>query len=114
MTDVSDLAWRKSRRTNPNNNCVEIAPLPNGGMAVRDTKQAGAGPILQQLAPSGLHSSAESRTASSILPPDRPAIRTDVPDAPRPRAKERMRGVAKRWAVWVAQALSAHEGQTSG
>lgn len=39
------LRWRKSRHSNPSGNCVEVAGLPAGGMAVRDSKDPG-GPVL--------------------------------------------------------------------
>jgi Domain of unknown function (DUF397) len=33
------LDWRKSRRSGgDNDNCVEVAPWPDGGCAVRDSK----------------------------------------------------------------------------
>jgi Domain of unknown function (DUF397) len=43
----SDLPviWRKSTYSSSNGQCVEVAFLP-GTIAVRDTKAAGAGPIL--------------------------------------------------------------------
>jgi hypothetical protein len=37
--------WRKSKRSNPSGNCVE-AREAGGGAQVRDTKQAGRGPVL--------------------------------------------------------------------
>ena len=40
------LVWRKSARSNSSGgNCVEVAPLPDGGMAVRDSKDPD-GPVL--------------------------------------------------------------------
>jgi hypothetical protein len=33
------LAWRKSRRSNPSGNCVELAELPGGaGIAMRNSR----------------------------------------------------------------------------
>ena len=46
QTDLTNAAWRKATRSNPNNNCVEIAFVA-AGVAVHDTKQNGTGPILQ-------------------------------------------------------------------
>lgn len=34
----SSLVWRKSSASAANGNCVEIAALPEGGVAVRDSK----------------------------------------------------------------------------
>lgn len=39
--NLDGLAWRKSSFSGSGGNssgCVEVAPLPDGGMAVRDTK----------------------------------------------------------------------------
>jgi uncharacterized protein DUF397 len=37
------LEWRKARASVNNGQCVELAPLPDGGVAVRDSKnQTGA------------------------------------------------------------------------
>jgi hypothetical protein len=41
---MTELKWRKSSRSNVGA-CVEVAPLPDGGRAVRDSKDQ-AGPIL--------------------------------------------------------------------
>jgi hypothetical protein len=40
------LAWRKSRRSAGEGNCVEVAPLPEGGYALRDSKDR-QGPALK-------------------------------------------------------------------
>lgn len=42
--ELSDLAWRKSTRSNFSGNCLEAAPAP-GGLAVRDSKDK-SGPVL--------------------------------------------------------------------
>jgi hypothetical protein len=47
MSTPATAVWRKSTYSNPNNNCLEVALLPDGGAAVRDGKQHSASPILQ-------------------------------------------------------------------
>jgi hypothetical protein len=43
---LATLPWRKSRRSNPSGNCVEMAPLPgNTGFAVRNSRHP-EGPVL--------------------------------------------------------------------
>ena len=37
--------WRKSRHSNPSGSCVELAALPTGGVAVRNSRYPG-GPAL--------------------------------------------------------------------
>ncbi|MBA8954824.1 DUF397 domain-containing protein [Actinomadura namibiensis] len=39
------LIWQKSRRSNPSGNCVELAELPTGEIAVRNSRYPD-GPIL--------------------------------------------------------------------
>ena len=43
--ELSGAAWRKSRRSNPSGNCVELARLPSGQVAVRNSRHP-AGPVL--------------------------------------------------------------------
>ncbi len=44
--ELPNLAWQKSRRSNPSGNCVEMAPLPGGaGIAVRNSRHP-EGPVL--------------------------------------------------------------------
>lgn len=44
QSTAGDLDWRKATASG-NNGCVELAPLPGGGVAVRDSKDL-AGPVL--------------------------------------------------------------------
>ncbi len=47
LTQPEKLAWRKSTHSSAEgSNCVEVADLPNGGRAVRDSKNP-AGPTLR-------------------------------------------------------------------
>jgi len=41
----SKLRWRKSSHSSNQGNCVEVAAVPDGGRAVRDSKNRG-GPVL--------------------------------------------------------------------
>jgi len=45
--DQTKLEWRKAAKSGPNGNCLEVAKLADGGVAVRDSKQVGQGPVLQ-------------------------------------------------------------------
>lgn len=42
----STPAWIKSSLSFSHSNCVEVAPLPDGGVGVRDSKDPG-GPVLR-------------------------------------------------------------------
>jgi Domain of unknown function (DUF397) len=44
--DIEGITWRKSSWSAVNGNCVEVADLPSGLIAVRDTKNSGCGPVL--------------------------------------------------------------------
>ncbi|MQY17796.1 DUF397 domain-containing protein [Nocardia macrotermitis] len=44
--DTTDAVWFKSRHSGPDGNCVEVAFLRDGNVALRDTKDHGRGPML--------------------------------------------------------------------
>ncbi|MDT5041899.1 MAG: hypothetical protein QOE51_2884 [Actinoplanes sp.] len=43
--ELQGVTWQKSRRSNPSGNCIECAALPEGGVAVRNSRDPG-GPAL--------------------------------------------------------------------
>ncbi len=43
--DLGDLKWQKSNRSNPSGNCVELAALSDGAIAMRNSRDP-AGPAL--------------------------------------------------------------------
>jgi len=40
LVPVGDLSWVKSSLSFSNGNCVEVASMPDGGVGVRDSKDA--------------------------------------------------------------------------
>jgi len=42
---ADEIQWCNSRRSNPQRSCVEVAPLPDGGVAVRSSRHRD-GPVL--------------------------------------------------------------------
>jgi hypothetical protein len=44
-TKLTDVAWQKSKHSNPNGACFEVAQLPSGEIAVRNSRFP-AGPAL--------------------------------------------------------------------
>lgn len=44
-TRIEGAVWLKSRRSNPSGNCVELAALPDGGFAIRNSRHP-EGPAL--------------------------------------------------------------------
>lgn len=62
-------AWRKSTFSNPSQNCVEFCDLPDGGVALRDSKQGGKGPELHFTGSEWNAFLAGAKTGEFNLPP---------------------------------------------
>ncbi|MFD1657377.1 DUF397 domain-containing protein [Streptomyces caeni] len=43
--DLTQAIWRKASSSGAENNCVEVAELPGGARAVRDSKNPGRAPL---------------------------------------------------------------------
>lgn len=44
--DLTDVTWQKSTFSNPNGACVEVAGLPNGEIAVRNSRFPGGAALV--------------------------------------------------------------------
>jgi hypothetical protein len=45
-TWLRGIRWRKSRYSNPSGNCVEVAELPSGGIAVRNSRHPNSAALI--------------------------------------------------------------------
>ena len=66
-----ELVWRKSTASNPSGNCVELAELAGGDVAVRNSRHPG-GPTLVYTRAEIAAFIAESGVANSTISPDAP------------------------------------------
>ena len=70
-TRLDRAIWRKSRRSNPSGNCVEIATLDGEQVAVRNSRHPDGRPLSSRDR-TGMHSSAAPRTGTSGRPAGSP------------------------------------------
>ncbi len=47
---LDGVTWRKSRHSNPSGNCVEVAGLPDGAVAIRNSRYPTGPALVCQLA----------------------------------------------------------------
>jgi hypothetical protein len=45
LYDLTEAIWRKASASGPEHNCVEVAQLPDGARAVRDSKNPERAPL---------------------------------------------------------------------
>jgi hypothetical protein len=43
---LTELAWRRSSFCGSHGSCVEVADMPDGGVAIREGEAPGTGPVL--------------------------------------------------------------------
>ena len=46
VAELGSVTWRKSTASNPNGDCVELAPLPSGEVAVRNSRGPGGSALV--------------------------------------------------------------------
>ena len=63
--ELTDVTWQKSKHSNPNGACVEVAVLPDGEIAIRNSRFPG-GPALVYTRAEIAAFLAGARTGSSI------------------------------------------------
>jgi hypothetical protein len=46
MDELANAHWRKAKASQVNTDCVEVANLDSGNVAMRDSKDYGLGPVM--------------------------------------------------------------------